>query len=50
MKALCRILPILAVALLVLSLGSGSAMAQDVMKVIRPDELVWKEHPVFKGA
>jgi predicted metal-dependent enzyme (double-stranded beta helix superfamily) len=25
-------------------------MAQDVMEVIRPDELVWKEHPVFKGA
>ncbi len=33
MKQLCRILPILAVALLVLSLGSGSAMAQDVFKI-----------------
>src|SRR5882757_7206613 len=29
---------------------AGSAMAQDVMKVVTPDELVWKEHPVFKGA
>jgi quercetin dioxygenase-like cupin family protein len=26
------------------------AMAQDAMKVVTPDELVWKEHPVFKGA
>jgi quercetin dioxygenase-like cupin family protein/ketosteroid isomerase-like protein len=30
--------------------AAGSPMAQDAMKVIRPDELVWKEHPVFKGA
>src|SRR5580658_1892251 len=33
MKQLCRILPILAVALLVLSLSSGSAMGQDVFKI-----------------
>jgi hypothetical protein len=33
MKQLCRILPILAVALLVLSLSSGSAMAQDVFRI-----------------
>lgn len=33
MKQLCRILPILTVALLVLSLSSGSAMAQDVFKI-----------------
>jgi hypothetical protein len=33
MKQLCRILPVLAIALLVLSLSSGSAMAQDVYKV-----------------
>src|SRR5580704_17444577 len=33
MKALCRILPVLAVALLVLGIGSGIAMAQDVYKV-----------------
>jgi len=25
-------------------------MAQDAMKVIMADELVWREHPVFKGA
>ena len=33
MKALCRILPVLAVALLVLGIGSGIAMAQDVYKL-----------------
>src|ERR1700722_1452364 len=33
MKPLCRILPVLAVALLVLGIGSGIAMAQDVYKV-----------------
>jgi len=33
MKPLCRILPVLVVALLVLGIGSGIAMAQDVYKV-----------------
>jgi len=33
MKPLCRILPALAVALLVLGIGSGIAMAQDVYKL-----------------
>jgi hypothetical protein len=33
MKQLCRILPVLSVALLVLGLGSGVAIAQDVYKV-----------------
>jgi hypothetical protein len=33
MKHLCRILPILVIALLVLSLSSGVAMAQDVFRV-----------------
>jgi hypothetical protein len=33
MKQLCRILPVLAIALLVLALTSGVAMAQDVYKV-----------------
>src|ERR1700726_662561 len=33
MKALCRILPVLAVALLVLGIGSGIALAQDVYKL-----------------
>ena len=33
MKQLCRILPILVVALLVLGIGSGIAMAQDVYKL-----------------
>jgi quercetin dioxygenase-like cupin family protein len=38
---------LITVALIVLA---GPAMAQDVMKVIKPEDLVWKEHPVFKGA
>jgi len=33
MKLLCRILPVLVVALLVLGIGSGIAMAQDVYKL-----------------
>lgn len=33
MKPLCRILPVLVIALLVLVIGSGAAMAQDVYKV-----------------
>ena len=38
---------LITVALIVLA---GFAMAQDAMKVIKPEDLVWKEHPVFKGA
>jgi quercetin dioxygenase-like cupin family protein len=42
----------LVVALLGLAIGFAvpAAMAQDAMKVVTADELVWKEHPVFKGA
>src|SRR6476619_6844356 len=29
---------------------AGTAVAQDTMKVVKSDGLVWKEHPVFKGA
>ena len=29
---------------------ASSAMAQDAMKVVKPDGLTWKEHPVFRGA
>jgi quercetin dioxygenase-like cupin family protein len=29
---------------------AGTAMAQDAMRVVKSDGLVWKEHPVFKGA
>jgi quercetin dioxygenase-like cupin family protein len=29
---------------------AGSALAQDGMKVVKPDGLVWRDHPVFKGA
>jgi quercetin dioxygenase-like cupin family protein len=27
-----------------------ASMAQDAMKVVSADKLVWKEHPLFKGA
>ena len=29
---------------------ASTAVAQDAMKVVKSDGLVWKEHPVFKGA
>ncbi|MBB4259906.1 MULTISPECIES: cupin domain-containing protein [unclassified Bradyrhizobium] len=29
---------------------ASSAMAQDAMKVVKPDGLTWIEHPVFRGA
>ena len=29
---------------------AGSALAQDAMKLVKPDTLTWREHPVFKGA
>ncbi len=29
---------------------ASSAMAQDAMKVVTPDGLTWREHPVFKDA
>jgi quercetin dioxygenase-like cupin family protein len=29
---------------------ASSAVAQDAMKVIKSDELLWREHPIFKGA
>ena len=41
---------LLTLAGLAMSLGVPAAMAQDAMKVITADELVWKDHPVFKGA
>ncbi|MGA8655967.1 MAG: hypothetical protein WB586_07430 [Chthoniobacterales bacterium] len=33
-----------------ISLALPTLMAQDAMKVVPADELVWKPHPVFKGA
>ena len=33
-----------------ISFGLPAAMAQDAMKVVTADEVVWKEHPVFKDA
>jgi len=33
-----------------LSFAVPALMAQDAMKVVTADELVWKEHPLFKGA
>ena len=35
---------------LAISFAVPASMAQDVMKVVTPDELVWREHPVLKGA
>ena len=29
---------------------ASSAVAQDAMKVIKSDEIAWREHPIFKGA
>jgi hypothetical protein len=34
---------------LAISFAVPASMAQDTMKVIKPDEIVWQEHPVFKG-
>ena len=28
----------------------GSAFAQDAMKVVTPDAMKWRDHPLFKGA
>jgi quercetin dioxygenase-like cupin family protein len=33
-----------------LAVFAGHASAEDAMKAVTPDEIVWKEHPVFKGA
>jgi hypothetical protein len=44
-----KIRSLLALAGLAISFAVPS-IAQDVMKVVTADELVWKEHPVFKGA
>jgi len=45
-----RWLPLVALVSLAISFAVPASMAQDAMKVIKADELVWKEHPVFKGA
>ena len=44
-----RLHVLLALAGLAISFAVLS-IAQDAMKVVTADELVWKEHPVFKGA
>jgi len=41
---------LLTLAGLAISFAVPASMAQDVMKVLTPDELVWREHPVLKGA
>src|SRR5215468_11859466 len=45
-----RWLPVAALVSLAISFAVPASMAQDAMKVIKPDEIVWQEHPVFKGA
>jgi quercetin dioxygenase-like cupin family protein len=42
MKSLLTVATVMALA--------STAMAQDAMKVVKSDGLVWKEHPVFRGA
>ena len=39
----------LLIAAVLLALA-GSVLAQGAMKMVTPDQLVWKDHPVFKGA
>ena len=34
---------------LAISFAVPASMAQDAMKVIKADEIVWQEHPIFKG-
>jgi quercetin dioxygenase-like cupin family protein len=34
---------------LAISFAVPASMAQDAMKVIKPDEIVWQENPIFKG-
>jgi hypothetical protein len=41
---------LLALVGLAISFAVPAAMAQDAMKVVTTNELVWKEHPVLKGA
>jgi len=41
---------ILTLAGLAMSFAVPASMAQDAMKVVTADELVWKEHPLFKEA
>ena len=41
---------LLTLAGLAISFAVPVSMAQDAMKVVTADELVWKEHPFFKGA
>jgi quercetin dioxygenase-like cupin family protein len=41
---------LLALVELAIGFAVPAAMAQDAMKVVTADELVWKEHPVLKGA
>ena len=48
--ALARLSLELGLVWLAISFAVPVAMAQDAMKVVTADELVWKEHPVFKGA
>ena len=45
-----RLLAVAAVVWLGISFAVPASMAQDAMKVIKADELVWTEHPIFKGA
>jgi hypothetical protein len=40
---------LLAVVWLAISFAVPASVAQDAMKLIKADEIVWQEHPIFKG-
>ena len=41
---------LLTLAWVAISFAVPASMAEDAMKVVTADELVWKEHPLFKDA
>jgi quercetin dioxygenase-like cupin family protein len=45
-----KIRSVVALLWLAISFAVPASMAEDAMKVVTADELVWKEHPLFKGA
>jgi quercetin dioxygenase-like cupin family protein len=45
-----KIRSVVALLWLAISFAVPASMVEDAMKVVTADELVWKEHPLFKGA
>jgi quercetin dioxygenase-like cupin family protein len=44
-----RLSAVVAVVWLAISFAVPASVAQDAMKLIKADEIVWQEHPIFKG-